>query len=164
MSANDDNPRDRIDRADAWQRFQARAGFALTRLHRLQRPGDTPRQVLLEGHANPWALLACELRDDGEAISVHLEAPGMTPEAFDLRVVDDYLVIQGERRMAAEEQAGHYHIMERAYGVFERVIPLPEPVDDRQARARYRDGVLSVTLPKRRRQRRVAVNATGAPG
>ena len=72
----------------------------------------------------------------------------MDKDDFDISVVDDYLVVRGQKHMDRERSEGRFHIMECAYGRFERVIELPVHVDDAQASARYRHGVLSVTLPK----------------
>lgn len=59
----------------------------------------------------------------------------------------DILVVRGEKKLSREETRGHYYVMERAYGRFDRAIKLPAPVDDITARARYRHGVLTVSLP-----------------
>jgi HSP20 family protein len=66
-----------------------------------------------------------------------------------------------KKKVAREETRGHYYVMERAYGRFERAIKLPARVDDASARARYRRGVLTVSLPKidGPRGRRIAVEA-----
>ena len=50
--------------------------------------------------------------------------------------------------IARDSDEGRYHVTERAYGFFERILPLPTEVDDADARASYRKGVLTVTLPK----------------
>ena len=69
-------------------------------------------------------------------------------EWHDIEVVGNTLVVRGEKKLARDEVRGRYHVMERAYGQFERAIRLPAPVDDSKAKARYRAGVLAVTLPR----------------
>ncbi len=58
------------------------------------------------------------------------------------------LRIGGEKRAGAAQEGRRYHLMERAYGHFERSIPLPHLVDPDKAEVSYRDGVLTVVLPR----------------
>lgn len=148
--------------ATGWQELWERAGQALTRFTPSRAAGQlqtADEQTAL--HGTRWALLAAEVRDDGDALTVKLEAPGMAAEDFEVHVQEDYLVVRGEKRVEREQTQGRYHIMERAYGRFERAIPLPAPVDEAGARARYRKGVLSINLPKQpqARSRRVDVQS-----
>ena len=77
-------------------------------------------------------------------------------------MVENYLVVSGQKKVEREKTEGRYHVLERAYGHFERAIPLPEEVVDDEATAKYRRGVLEVVLPKssasRRRKIEVKVN------
>jgi len=68
--------------------------------------------------------------------------------------------VRGEKRVQKDQREGRYHVMECAYGSFERAVPLPVDVDGNNATAQYRRGVLTVTLPKheRARARRIEVN------
>ena len=72
----------------------------------------------------------------------------MEREDFTVQVVDDVLVVQGQKRSKREETRGRYHVLECAYGRFERAIALPAAVDPDAAAATYRRGVLTVDLPK----------------
>jgi HSP20 family protein len=84
----------------------------------------------------------------------------MERDDFDLQVLDDYLVVRGEKQLERERTEGQYHVTECAYGSFERAIPLPGEVETGKARARYTRGVLRVELPKTaggRRSRKIAV-------
>jgi len=76
-------------------------------------------------------------------------------------VRNDVLIIRGEKRFEREQNRGNYHLMECAYGRFERAIPLPAEVDEEKARADYRRGLLRVTLPKTGHHtgRRISVSA-----
>ena len=104
-------------------------------------------RVALEGPR--WGLLAAEVQDTGAELIVRLEVPGMDRENFDVSVVDGrVLVVRGEKRVEREDTRGHFYIMERAYGHFERAVPLPAPVEESGARASYRRGVLRIQLPK----------------
>lgn len=146
--------------SEGWQQLQQRAGHALTRFQPGTRRGELQtREEQIEQQASRWGLLAAELQEDETQLTVRLEAPGLDKDHFDISVVDNHLVIRGEKHVQREQTQGRYHIMECAYGQFERALPLPAEVDESGARARYHDGILSVTLPKaaRARQRRIEV-------
>ncbi|RRQ22241.1 Hsp20/alpha crystallin family protein [Thiohalobacter thiocyanaticus] len=146
--------------SEGWQQLQQRAGHALTRFQPGAKRGELQtREEQIEQQASRWGLLAAELQEDEDSISVRLEAPGLDREHLDISVIDHHLVIRGEKHVQREQTQGRYHIMECAYGQFERALPLPAEVDDSGARARYRDGILTVTLPKapHSRSRRIEV-------
>jgi HSP20 family protein len=135
--------------SEGWQQFSDRAAQALTRFNPVHRSDDNdslPSQV--ERNASRWGLLAAEIHEDRENVYVKIEAPGMDAENFDIQVVDDTLVVRGEKRVQRERNEGRYHLMECAYGSFERAMPLPAHVNDQEAGACYKKGVLSITLPK----------------
>jgi HSP20 family protein len=146
--------------ARGWHQLREHAGQALTRFQ--PGSGEGPVQSVEEGvmrNASRWGVLASEVRETDDDVIVGLEIPGMEPDDFQIDVVNDYLVVRGEKRLAREEARGRFYVMERAYGRFERAVPLPAPVDPQGAKARYRNGVLTVTLPKnpRLRGRRIPV-------
>ena len=137
--------------ADGWRQLRERASQALTRFTPVRHRGEleTADEQLLE-RASRWGLMAAEVKETDDEVVVRLEAPGLEPDDFDISVIDDILVVRGEKRLEREEKRGRYHVMERAYGSFERAIQLPAAVDDSRAKARYRRGVLKITLPKAR--------------
>ena len=85
-----------------------------------------------------------------ENLTVTLEAPGMDKENFEILVQDRALLIRGSKQSASSRKEGRYHITERAYGRWERVLPLPVEVDEAGTTASYRNGVLTVVLPRSR--------------
>jgi HSP20 family protein len=136
--------------AEGWRELWKGAGRALTRFHPL-RAGEQPVDVADQEHGvvpPRWGLLPAEVLEEDDQIVVKLEAPGMERQDFDLEVRNDRLFVRGEKRATREQRRGHYHIMERAYGRFERAIPLPIGIDESGARATYRQGVLRITLPR----------------
>ncbi len=136
--------------AEGWQQLSQRMGQALTRFNPSRRgKGDleTVEDQLLE-QSSRWGLLTAEVFDDDDQVVVKLEAPGMDASDFDIQVVDDVLVVRGEKHIEREQTRGQYRLMECAYGSFERAVPLPAPVDEARASARYKKGVLRITLPK----------------
>lgn len=142
---------------DGWRKLYRRAAAAITRFKSDQRPGTdlTPsdRQEIAV-RSSGWGVLACEVFDDDDRVVVRLEAPGMEKDDFDLQVVDDCLVVRGEKQMERERTEGGYHISECAYGSFERAIALPDAVEIARASATYTRGVLRVELPKTAPRRR----------
>jgi len=95
-----------------------------------------------------WGLLAGEVEEMDKEIIVRVEVPGMEKEDFSITVEGNLLYLSGEKRYERESRDSTYHIMERAYGSFRRSIPLPHNVDADGAQASYKNGVLSIRLPK----------------
>ena len=86
-----------------------------------------------------------ETRDE---LVVKAELPGLSQKDIQLSITGDMLALRGERRWEEESNQPQYLRTERWYGKFERTLPLPFPVQADKVRAGYRDGVLTVTLPK----------------
>jgi HSP20 family protein len=143
---------------EGWHELRGKASQALTRFYPKRGELQAADDYVIRNAAR-WGLLAAEVAEDDAKVVVKLEVPGMDPENFDIQVVNDYLVVRGEKRLEREEQQGRYYVTERAYGSFERAVPLPSTVDESGARANYRRGVLRITLPKsaRSRSRRIEV-------
>ncbi len=146
---------------DGWHHLRDLAAHALTRFTPHRREGEVEtvaEQIELAGAR--WGLLTTEVQETDDEILVRLEAPGMEAEDFDIDVADNRLIVRGEKRVEETRKKGDFHIMECAYGRFQRVIPLPTGVDESRAEATYRRGVLRITLPKapghERRRIRVA--------
>ena len=134
-----------------WRTMMERAANALTRFI----PGKAAEQedaqaIRLRTTSPGWGMLAAEMHETPAEVSVRIEAPGMEADDFDIEVRGRQLLIKGEKHIARESEEGRYHVTERAYGCFERVLPLPAEVDDSGAVASYKRGVLSVRLPKHR--------------
>jgi len=90
---------------------------------------------------------AIEVNEKNGKLQVHAELPGLKPEDVKIEVTDDALVIEGERKSEHEEKSKGVYRSERRYGRFYRSIPLPEGAQADQAKARFQNGVLEVTLP-----------------
>jgi len=86
--------------------------------------------------------------DDSNALSITAELPGIDRSDVEIVAEDDALVLRGEKKLEAKsEEKGCYRI-ERAFGTFQRVIPLPEGTDAQRAEAKFDKGVLTVRVPK----------------
>lgn len=97
---------------------------------------------------------AVEVLEKGDKLLVRAEIPGVSKDDVSIDLTDDLLTIQGERRQESEDRGEGYYRSERSYGRFVRSIPLPEGVDTDKADARFRDGVLEITLPAPKRERK----------
>jgi HSP20 family protein len=106
---------------------------------------------------------AINVTDDGEALSVRAELPGIKTDDLDIRMENDTLTIAGERELASEDDAVSYHRREREWGAFRRSFSLPARVDSDKVEARYLDGILTITLPKaaEARPKQIPVQARG---
>ncbi|HKJ77045.1 MAG TPA: Hsp20/alpha crystallin family protein [Gammaproteobacteria bacterium] len=145
---------------DGWRRLWDRAGEAMTRFRPARRGELETADDQALAYSPGWGLLTADIRENDDRLQVRLEVPGMKPDDFDIDVVDgNVLVVRGEKRAESSGNRGRYHVVECAYGRFERAVRLPAAVDESGARARYRRGVLSVELPKAGpgRRRRVEV-------
>lgn len=98
------------------------------------------------GLAGTW-LPEVEVRRTADGLQVTADLPGLRREDIDIELLDGALRISGERGMEHQEEQEGVLRSERRYGRFERVIPLPEGVDEEAVTARFADGVLEVTVP-----------------
>ncbi len=89
-----------------------------------------------------------ELSETDDEVRVKVELPGMDEKDIAVELEEDMLVIRGERKEEKETNKRNYHVSEMSYGGYHRSIPLPAKVDREQARARFKRGVLTLTLPK----------------
>ncbi len=81
-------------------------------------------------------------------IVVSAELPGMDDKDIDVSLSKNELTIQGEKKEEKEEKKESYYSMERSYGSFKRTLPLPCKVEDDKVEAQFKNGVLTITLPK----------------
>jgi HSP20 family protein len=109
---------------------------------------------------------AIEVSERGDRLVVRADLPGLAKDDVKVEVLDNHLVIQGERRQEHEEQEGGYRRSERRYGSFYRSIPLPQGAQTEQARAEFKDGVLEVSVPApaaQQRGRTIPIESRAAP-
>lgn len=97
---------------------------------------------------NPFLSPATDVHEEDDAFVVKTEIPGMKAEDVKIAVEGDHLVISGEKRREIEKNDATYHHSERSYGSFERRLTLTKRVDRDKIEASYKDGVLTVRVPK----------------
>ena len=94
------------------------------------------------------------------------ELPGLSPNEVRVEVDDDAVILQGERQVEREANEGGIRRSERQFGFFYRRIPLPEGADSEQAKAKFHDGILEITIPAPDRQakrRQIQIEADSKP-
>jgi HSP20 family protein len=89
-----------------------------------------------------------DLSETEKGVEVRMDLPGVKPDDIDIQVDGNLLTIRGERKEEREEKGRNYLRVERRSGTFARSVTLPCAVRQDEAAAEYRDGVLTVTLPK----------------
>ena len=91
---------------------------------------------------------ALEIAEDEHAFTVAAELPGVAKEDVTITIEDGVLTLSGEKKREEETKDKAWHRIERVYGSFQRSLTLPKGVDGDKAEATFKDGVLTVTLPK----------------
>lgn len=110
-----------------------------------------------------WAPAVDIFETDQHEIVIKAEMPGLKKDDIDVSVENSTLTLRGKRERETEVKEEQYHRVERAYGMFSRSFSLPQTVDASKVHAEYKDGVLTLTLPKREeaKPRQVQVQIQG---
>lgn len=103
-----------------------------------------------------WSPLV-DIMEDEKQFLIRAELPDMKKEQVKLTVENDVLTISGERKYEKETTGHKHHRIERAYGSFMRSFSLPENTDGSKMSADYKDGMLTVRLPKSEKAKSKAV-------
>lgn len=100
---------------------------------------------------------AIDVAEEEDAIVVRAEVPGCKADDIDISVHGNVLTISGEKKLSEEKkEKGYYHV-ESTYGSFRREVTLPTDVNQSKVDASYKDGVLSITLPKAEKAKSIKV-------
>lgn len=105
------------------------------------------RPSQMAGTEQVWAP-PIDMYETKDELVVSAELPGLQQNDIHLSITGDMLTIRGERQPAHDPSHHNYYRGERWWGRFERTLPLPIAVESGQVRATYKDGVLTITLPK----------------
>lgn len=117
------------------------------------RGGDMPASGMAMQNPVNTSMDVAETPDE---FRVTAELPGVCEDDISIKLDDDVLTIRGEKR-CEEMPAGrdqNYHFVERSYGTFRRSLRLPTSVDPERSKARFENGVLTISLPKREQANR----------
>jgi HSP20 family protein len=122
---------------------------------------DAMNRMMSEPSVRPWAP-AVDIFETENELVLKADVPEVKLEDIDIRLENGTLCLKGERKFEQTSKEGGFHRIERGYGRFERYFALPDTVDAEKVGADYRDGVLTITLPKKElakpRQIKVQVN------
>ena len=102
---------------------------------------------LFESPLTGWSP-ALDVAEDKDVYTVRVELPGLKRQDIQVSLQDGALVISGERQEEKISEGTEVHRRERFYGKFQRALTLPEPVAADKVKADYKDGVLTISLPK----------------
>ena len=94
-----------------------------------------------------WAPNVDIFESENEVV-VKAELPGVNLKDVEINVEKNVLTVSGERKLEFEEKKENYHRVERAHGSFSRSFSLPQLIDEDKIEADYKDGVLTVHVPK----------------
>ncbi|HYB70881.1 MAG TPA: Hsp20/alpha crystallin family protein [Candidatus Bathyarchaeia archaeon] len=94
-----------------------------------------------------WAP-SMDVSETKDSLIVKVEVPGMDPKDIQISLQENLLTVKGEKQQEQEEKEEHYHRVERTYGMFARTVRLPVTVDGSKVTASFKNGLLTVTLPK----------------
>jgi HSP20 family protein len=116
------------------------------------------------GEGDQRSLLAAprlDVHEEGNSLEVSVELPGVEQKDVELSLDQDVLTIRGEKRNERKDKQAH--ITERSYGSFQRSIQLPFVPKAEEVRADFRDGVLTVSIPRQEQQERSRRIEIGGP-
>lgn len=127
----------------------------LAQLDRLQRDLQSgERSPSIRGAAQ-GSYPAINIGSTPDAVEISVFAPGLDPAHIELHIERGVLTVSGERpaSLPTNDPQATVHIAERFAGRFRRVVTLPDDVDTAAVAARYRDGLLQITVPRRAAER-----------
>ena len=104
------------------------------------------------------------LAETEDSLVAELEVPGINPEDIDVSLTVEMLTVSGEKKQEANRGKMKYHLAERVYGSFSRSVQLPAQVDRNTVEARYKDGILLITMSKAQseKSKRIQVKTEGS--
>jgi HSP20 family protein len=115
------------------------------------------------GQATFAAMPAVDVSETDKAYEITAELPGMDEKNVEVKLANGVLTIKGEKQDEKEEKKKDYYMRERSFGSFERTFAVPDGVDSDKIEAGFKNGVLSVTLPKsveaQKAEKKIAVKA-----
>ena len=115
---------------------------------RLFREAFSPALGEGEVSTRTWAP-PVDIYENGDSLVLKAEVPGINPDDVEIRLEDNHLYLKGERKFEKEVKEQNYHRVERSYGTFTRTFTLPNTIDSDKVSANYKDGVLTLTMPKK---------------
>lgn len=94
-----------------------------------------------------WSPLT-DISEDNDKYVLSMDIPGVDKKDVKIAYKNGSIVVSGERKQESEEKTSKYHRIERAYGKYYREFMLPEKIVEDKIEAKFKDGTLTVTIPK----------------
>lgn len=122
---------------------------------------DTVNRLFAEPNGRPW-VPPVDIKETENELIVKADIPDVEMKNIDVKLENGSLTLRGERKFEAKKDEGGWHRVERSYGAFERVFTVPDTVNPEGVKADYKNGTLTITLPKKEvakpRQIKIEVN------
>ncbi|MBZ5604497.1 MAG: Hsp20/alpha crystallin family protein [Acidobacteriia bacterium] len=109
---------------------------------------DSVNRLFSEPNGRPW-VPPVDIKETENELILKADIPDVELKDIDVRLENGNVTIRGERKFEKNEEKGGWHRVERSYGTFERVFTLPETVNPEAVKADYKNGTLTLTLPKK---------------
>lgn len=110
--------------------------------------GNIP-SLRLPGMAEGVLKPTLDISSSDKEYTISVEVPGVTEKDVKIEVVNNNLTITGEKKQEKEEKDKNFYRVERSYGSFQRVLSLPEDAEQDKIKATFKQGVLSLTIPRK---------------
>ncbi len=124
---------------------------------------DFPMSPFRREKSRSWSSMILPQVDIGEGkkqYTITVEVPGVDQKDIDITLEDGTLMIRGEKRTEQEDRDKQFHRIERSYGSFQRLLSLPTDADENTIAAKFRNGVLTITIDKDPQAKPLARNIT----
>jgi len=109
---------------------------------------DTLNRLWSEPGSRPWTP-SVDISETENELVLKADLPQVNLKDIDIQIENGTLSLKGERKFEKDDKVRGYHRIERSYGSFARYFTLPDTVETENVRAEYKDGVLTLTLPKK---------------
>jgi HSP20 family protein len=103
---------------------------------------------MLEGMTGSVLKPRLDLGATDKTYTISVEIPGVSEKDVSLELVNDTLIIRGEKKQEKQEKNKNFYRLERSYGSFQRTLCLPEDVNRDKIKANFKKGVLQITIPR----------------
>jgi HSP20 family protein len=107
------------------------------------------RPAVWQAPASSLAPIRVDVREDAKAYTVFAELPGVKKDGIQVEIEGDEVVISAETRRQENQEGESWLYAERRFGKVQRRVIVPQEIDEQAAQARFNDGVLELTLPKK---------------
>lgn len=122
---------------------------------------DSMSRLFSEPNGRPW-VPPVDIHETENELVLKADVPELEMKDIDVRLENGTLTIRGERKFEDKKNGGGWHRVERGYGSFERAFAIPDTVNPEGVKADYKNGVLTVTMPKKEmaKPRQIKVDIT----